>query len=1146
MAAHTAPPHHKPVGIWGALDRVSSQARATGAGVYCALSTRSAATSGRLWQKLAERADLAQYCPHALPGIAEEQVREGAQVFTVIRSQRGNYLRLTPEQRTLWQQMDGTRTVAELATQAFIQFHQLLPVGDLVTAFKQEGFLRDQPIGVYRAVAARLEAHTAASWGQRVLHFLTGQRFSLRNIDRRYTLIYRTIGWLFFTPLFATLWVIVVALGGVAFVQLFSVPAATQATTGGLPLQIASLWVALLISFLLHESAHALAVKHFGRTLRGGGVMLYFAAPAFYVDTSDIWRSPRRARVLVSAAGPMSDLFIGGLASAYALFQPDALLAPVAAKLAITCYVATLFNLNPLLELDGYYILVDVLRLPDLRRRALAFICGPLWQKGAQKNDQGRMALQPFTREERIFTLYGALTALYAVVALVFAFQFWRRWLWGTIVHLWTLGGWLNQIGAAALVLLVVAPILAGLAFVVGGSVRTAVAWLIRRGYGRRPGLIAMVSGALVLLLALGVGRGEASSILRAVPLLLWIIAAAALLAVRPDYQGAAIDMALRALLPATVLAGLAAALRGALPTAWLWQAADGLALLFLLLAAFAAQLEVNLRQSPVREQLISTLMLMLAFFVGGAVVARQIVDSAATAPGLLASATPAALIVGAPAYFGALALALLLPYLFSLSDSRLIWSWGLLWAAALLETTAYVVDLRTPSLGLDILSSGLWAAAWITHLATIRQIAPGELTWELTPSTSEHERLARAFQLCYAGCYQTLRAVYGARRTRELDDRMDVIAATANWDVTLDRDTARVGALLAASPLDLQGARFAEVLRYTVATIEQIAGATFARRVIQAAYDALPWQERETASRLCFPDTPWARALSGMFGDAQAGRLRLLRDVDALMDIDDAALATFARSAQPMQFKAGQLILRAGEQAAGLWVVEAGEVLAKRGQAAIRELHRAGTFGIDELTSGEPSACTYRASVDSALLFVPSSDLQPFIGALGTAASSALAANATARLLERVSIFAQLSRHTLRGLAQIAVARQFAAREIIIRQNVASGALYVIQHGHAAVLTRSMPNSALAVAGSTAKSAITIIARLGPEEFFGEMELLDGTPPRAHVVAETALTALVLPHDTVRALLLGNGTLAKGLEQISSARRRDLATIAQ
>ena len=154
--------------------------------------------------------------------------------------------------------------------------------------------------------------------------------------------------------------------------------------------ELAALWCALLVSFFLHESAHALTVKHYRRSLRAGGLMLYFGMPAFFVDTSDIWRSPRRARMLVSAAGPMSDLFVGGLAALLVLLRPgDTLLNSIAYKLAFTCYIATLFNANPLLELDGYYILVDWLRLPDLRRRALEFVRGPLWRKVKIEHDQG-------------------------------------------------------------------------------------------------------------------------------------------------------------------------------------------------------------------------------------------------------------------------------------------------------------------------------------------------------------------------------------------------------------------------------------------------------------------------------------------------------------------------------------------------------------------------------------------------------------------------------------------------------------------------------------------------------------------------------------------------------------------------------------
>src|SRR5262249_37321485 len=256
-----------------------------------------------------------------------------------------------------------------------------------------------------------------------------------------YSAIYRTFGWLFFTPIFLALWLLAALAGLGAFVALLlgygSPPAVLNG--GTMLIELLALWCALLLSFFLHESAHALAVKHYRRTLRAGGLMLYFGMPAFFVDTSDIWRSPRRARMLVSAAGPMSDLFVGGLAALLILLRPgDTLLNSVAYKLAFTCYIATLFNANPLLELDGDYILVDWLRLPDLRRRALEFVRGPLWRKIVRwptKDERPRtkddainfrpwsLVLGPFSREERIFTAYGVLALLYSVVAIAFALE---------------------------------------------------------------------------------------------------------------------------------------------------------------------------------------------------------------------------------------------------------------------------------------------------------------------------------------------------------------------------------------------------------------------------------------------------------------------------------------------------------------------------------------------------------------------------------------------------------------------------------------------------------------------------------------------------------------------------------------------------
>ncbi|MEN9938004.1 MAG: hypothetical protein RLZZ387_4583 [Chloroflexota bacterium] len=63
------------------------------------------------------------------------------------------------------------------------------------------------------------------------------------------------------------------------------------------------------------------------------------------------------------------------------------------------------------------------------------------------------------------------------------------------------------------------------------------------------------------------------------------------------------------------------------------------------------------------------------------------------------------------------------------------------------------------------------------------------------------------------------------------------------------------------------------------------------------------------------------------------------------------------------------------------------------------------------------------------------------------------------------------------------------------------------------------------------------LVAHLGPKDFLGELELLRGIPPVANVVSVTPLVTLALPHEAIRALLVRESALARGLEQIGSGR---------
>jgi putative peptide zinc metalloprotease protein len=132
----------------------------------------------------------------------------------------------------------------------------------------------------------------------------------------------------------------------------------------------------------IHETAHGLALAACGRRVREAGLKLLFVFPYAYVDTSEAWLEPRRRRIAVSAAGPASDLVLGGAFAVAALASEPGAVRDILYQLTVGAYLGAAFNLNPFIERDGYHVLVDVLREPGLRTRAREAFVGRLRGEG--------------------------------------------------------------------------------------------------------------------------------------------------------------------------------------------------------------------------------------------------------------------------------------------------------------------------------------------------------------------------------------------------------------------------------------------------------------------------------------------------------------------------------------------------------------------------------------------------------------------------------------------------------------------------------------------------------------------------------------------------------------------------------------------
>ncbi|MEW4563967.1 HlyD family efflux transporter periplasmic adaptor subunit [Bremerella sp. JC770] len=134
--------------------------------------------------------------------------------------------------------------------------------------------------------------------------------------------------------------------------------------------------VVLLVTFalvkVLHELGHAYCCKAMGGECHQIGILLMVFTPAMYCDVSDAWLFPKRwQRVFVSAAGMYVEVILATIAFVLWFFSEPGAVGDWLLNVVFVCGVSTiLVNANPLLRYDGYYILSDLLHLPNLSSRA--------------------------------------------------------------------------------------------------------------------------------------------------------------------------------------------------------------------------------------------------------------------------------------------------------------------------------------------------------------------------------------------------------------------------------------------------------------------------------------------------------------------------------------------------------------------------------------------------------------------------------------------------------------------------------------------------------------------------------------------------------------------------------------------------------
>ncbi len=176
------------------------------------------------------------------------------------------------------------------------------------------------------------------------------------------------------------------------------------------------LYLGLIFVKAFHELGHAAVCHRYGGEVHTMGLMFMIFTPLPYMDATSSWGFRSRwQRAFVGAAGMLAELFVASLAAIYWAISAQGPLHSLAYNIMFVASVSTLlFNANPLLRLDGYYILSDLLDIPNLHIRStehLKYLLEHFLFKysGARPSAKNR-------RETIELSLYGFLSAIYKVV----------------------------------------------------------------------------------------------------------------------------------------------------------------------------------------------------------------------------------------------------------------------------------------------------------------------------------------------------------------------------------------------------------------------------------------------------------------------------------------------------------------------------------------------------------------------------------------------------------------------------------------------------------------------------------------------------------------------------------------------------------
>ncbi len=372
----------------------------------------SEATFSESWHRVATQ----RICLQPAARVRRQNFR-GERWFVIENPFTNEYFRLTPDAYEFVIRLHPSRTVDEVWRECLDRFPDRAPgQGEVLQLLGQLYFanlLQYDRATDAAGLFERYRKRQQREWQSRLLNIMF-MRFPLLDPDRFLVRTLPLIGRLI-SPFGAVLWLLVVGWGLKIVADNWS---ALKIQSQGVlaPANLPLLYVGMALIKAVHEFGHAYFTRKFGGEVHVMGIMLMIFTPVPYVDATAAWSFRSRwHRVLVGCAGMIVELFFAALLTLVWANTGQGTLHSLVYNMMFVASVSTVvFNANPLLRFDGYYILSDLIEIPNLSQRANQHLryLAERWLFGVRQAESPAR-----TRREAVWLpVFGVASGIYRVV----------------------------------------------------------------------------------------------------------------------------------------------------------------------------------------------------------------------------------------------------------------------------------------------------------------------------------------------------------------------------------------------------------------------------------------------------------------------------------------------------------------------------------------------------------------------------------------------------------------------------------------------------------------------------------------------------------------------------------------------------------